>query len=161
MKQKSKLKRVTSFLAICASVVSACICVLLISGDYHSAHFKMDTYERELQGWKACRQTNPTYFKANEQAVNSCLENVNEAKKNFWVKTPKTQWAGILVLSGLASASVGFFATWLVIWLVGFILYKFVRLLTFPFKRKTNKQRQKASCGVPKKRSFQPSPARA
>jgi hypothetical protein len=154
MKQKSKLNGITSFLAICASVVSACVCVLLISGDYHAAHFKMDTYNRELRGWEACRQTNPAYFKANEQAVNSCLASINEARKNFWVKIPKTQWAGILILAGLASACTGYFATWLVICLVGFIMYKLVRLLTFPLKRKTNRQ-------VPKKRNFQPSTARA
>ena len=154
MNHKSKLQAITSFLAICTSVVSACVCVLLISGDYHSAHFQMDTYNRELRGWEACRQTNPAYFNANEQAVNSCLTNINEARNNFWVKIPKTQWVGILILAGLASASAGYFATWIVIWLVGFITYKLVKLLTFPFKCKTNKQ-------VLKKRNLQPSAARA
>jgi hypothetical protein len=154
MNHKSKLQGVISFLAICASVVSACVCVLLISGEYHSAHFQMDTYNRELRGWEACRQTNPAYFKANEQAVNSCLTSINEARNNFWVKIPKTQWVGILILAGLASASAGYFATWVVIWLVGFIIYKLVKLLTFPFKCSTNRQ-------VPKKRNPQPSAARA
>ena len=154
MNHKSKLQVITSFLAICTSVVSACVCVLLISGDYHSAHFQMDTYNRELRGWEACRQTNPAYFNANEQAVNSCLTNINEARNNFWVKIPKTQWVGILILAGLASASAGYFMTWIVIWLFGFIIYKLVRLLTFPFKCKTNKQ-------ALKKHNFQPSPARA
>jgi len=154
MNKKSKLRTVTSFLAISASVVSACICVLLISGDYHSAHFNKDTYDRELRGWEACRQTNPAYYKANEQAVNTCLTNLNEARSNFWVKIQKTQWVGILILAGLASACAGYFATWLVICLVGFVIYKSVRLLTFPFRRNTKRQ-------VPKKRSFKPSPARA
>jgi len=161
MKQKSKLRAITSFLAISTSVVSACICVLLISGYYHSAHFNKDTYDRELRGWEACRQTNPAYYKANEQAVNTCLASLNEARSNFWVKIPKTQWVGILILAVLASACAGYFATWLVICLLGFVIYKLVRLLTFPFRRKTKKQHQKASCGVPKKRNFQPSPARA
>jgi hypothetical protein len=154
MKQKSKLKGITSFLAICASVVSACVCVLLISGDYHSAHFKLDTYNRELRGWEACRQTNPAYFKANEQAVNSCITSINEARKNFWVKIPKTQWAGILILAGLASACAGYLATWVLIWLVGLIMYKLVRLLTFSLKRSNKRQ-------IPKKRNLQTSPARA
>jgi hypothetical protein len=154
MKHKSKLKGITSFLAICISVVSASVCVLLLSGDYHSAHYKMDTYNRELQGWEACRQTNPAYYKANEQAVNTCLANINEARTNFWVKVPKTQWIGILILSGLASASVGYFATWVVIWFVGFIIYELVRLLTFPFRLKAKRQ-------ASKKRNFKPSPARA
>lgn len=161
MHQKSKLRTVTSFLAICASVVAACICVLLISGDYHSAHFKKDTYDRELRGWEACRQTNPAYYKANEQAVNTCLMNLNEAKSNFWVKIPKTQWVGILILAVLASACAGYFATWLVICLLGFVMYKSLRLLTFPFKHKKNRQPQKASCGAAKKHGFQHSPARA
>lgn len=154
MKHKSKLKGITSFFAICISVVSASVCVLLLSGDYHSAHYKMDTYNRELQGWEACRQTNPAYYKANEQAVNTCLANINEARTNFWVKIPKTQWFGILILSGLASASVGYFATWVVIWLVGFIIYELVRLLTFPFRLKAKRQ-------TSKKHKFKPSPARA
>ena len=154
MKHKSKLQGITSFLAICASVVSACVCVLLISGEYHSAHFKMDTYERELQGWQACRQTNPAYFKANEQAVNTCLTNINETRKNFWVKIPKTQWAGILILAGLASASAGYFATWIVVWLAGFIIYEIVRLFTLPFNLNTKRK-------VPKKHSPHPSTARA
>lgn len=160
MDKKSKLRTFTSFLAICASVVSACICVLLISGDYHSAYFNKDTYERELRGWQACKQTNPAYFNANEQAVNTCLANLNEAKSNFWVKIPKTQWVGILILAVLASACAGYFATWLLICLTGFIIYKFAKLLTFPFKRKANRQRQKASSGAVKKTNFQPSPAR-
>ena len=154
MKHKSNLKSITSFLAICTSVVSACICVLLISGDYHAAHFKMDTYNRELQGWEACRQTNPAYYKANEKAINSCLANIDEARSNFWVKIPKTQWTGILILAGLASASVGYFTIWVVLWLVGFIMYKLVSSLTFLHKRNTKKP-------APKKHNFKPSPARA
>lgn len=154
MNKKSNLKSVTSFLAICASVVSACICVLLIYGDYHTAHYKMDTYNREFQGWEACRQTNPAYFKANDQAVNTCVNNLNEARANFWVKIPKTQWAGILILAGLASATMGYFATWLFIWLAGLVIYKLMRLITSPFKHRAKKQ-------VSKKRKLQAYPARA
>ena len=155
MKEKSKLKRITSFLAICASVVSACVCVLFISGDYHAAHFKMDTYNRELRGWEACRQTNPAYYKANEQAVNNCISGINEARKNFWVKIPKTQWTGILILAGLASACTGYFATWLVICLVGFVIYKLVRLLTFPFRYNTKRHRNKTKRQVQNKNNLQ------
>lgn len=139
MNHKNKLQGVTSFLAICASVVSACVCILLLSGEYHSAHFKMDTYDRELQGWEACRQTNPAYFKANEQAVNSCLISINEARDNFWVKLPKAQLAGLFILAGLVSASGGYLITWAVVWLVGLSIYKFIRLLTFSLKYSTNR----------------------
>ena len=154
MNHKSKLQSVTSFLAISASVVSACGCVLLISGEYHSAHFKMDTYNRELRGWEACRQTNPAYFKANEQAVNSCLTSINEARDNFWVKLPKAHLAGLFILAGLVSASGGYLIAWAVVWPVGFGIYKLVRLLTFPFKYNTNRQ-------VQKKHNLQSFPAKA
>jgi hypothetical protein len=139
MNGKSKLRNVTSFLAICASVVSACVCVLLISGDYHSAHFNLDTYDRELQGWQACRQTNPEYFKANEQAVNSCLTGIDQARDNFWMKLPKAHLIGLFVLAGLGSAASGYLATWAIVWLVGISIYKFIRLLAFSLKRSTNK----------------------
>ena len=139
MNRKSKLRSVTSFLAICVSVVSACICVLLISGEYHSAHFNLDTYDRELQGWQACRQTNPEYFMANEQAVNSCLTSINQAQDNFWVKLPKAHLIGLLVLAGLGSAASGYLATWAVVWLVGISIYKCIRLLAFSLKYSTNR----------------------
>jgi len=139
MNHKSKLQGVRSFLTICASVVSACVCVLLISGEYHSAHFNLDTYDRELQGWQACRQTNPEYFKANEQAVNSCLISIDQARDNFWVKLPKAHVIGLFVLAGLASAASGYLVTWAVVWLVGISIYKFIRLLSFSLKYSTNR----------------------
>jgi len=139
MNHKSKLQGVISFLAICASVVSACVCVLLISGEYHSAHFNLDTYDRELQGWQACRQTNPEYFKANEQAVNSCLTSIDQAQDNYWVKLPKAHLIGLFILAGLASAASGYLATWVVVWLIGISIYNFIRLLGFPLKYRTNR----------------------
>jgi uncharacterized membrane protein YjdF len=142
MKQKKKLHGVTSFLAICASVVSACICVLLLSGDYHMAQFKMDTYNRELEGWEACRRTNLDYYKANEQAVNSCLLSVEEARDNFWVGLSKPKLAGIFVLATLLSASVGYLTTWFVLWFLGFGLFKFIRFFKFYQHFSKNQQLQ-------------------
>jgi len=139
MNHKNKLQGVTSFLAICASVVSACVCVLLISGEYHSAHFNLDTYDRELKGWQACRQTNPEYFKANEQAVNSCLTSIDQARDNYWIKLPKAHLIGLFVLAGLASAASGYLATWVVVWLIGISIYKVIRLLTFSLNYSTNR----------------------
>lgn len=157
MSRKKKLQGITSFLAICTSVVSACICVLLISGEYNSANYKMDTYDRELEGWEACRQTNPAYFKANEQAVNSCLVSINETRGNFWVKIPKSQFIGILILAGLTSASVGYFATWIAVFLAGFIIYETVRLFSLPLSLISKKQIKQAA---PKKHPIQSSAAR-
>jgi uncharacterized membrane protein YjdF len=137
-----KLHVITSFLGICASVACACICVLLISGDYHLAQFKMDTYSRELEGWEACRRTNIDYYKANEQAVNSCLINLEKARDNFWVKLPKAKLAGLFVLATLMSASAGYLVTWTIIWLVGFSIYKLIRFFVFFLKFDKKKQAQ-------------------
>jgi len=145
MKQKNKpkgnkLHGITSLLGICTSVACACICVLLLSGDYHLAQFKMDTYSRELEGWEACRRTNLDYYKANEQAVNSCLINLEQARNNFWVKLPKAKLAGLFVLATLMSASAGYLVTWTIIWLVGFSIYKFIRFFAFFLKFDKKKQ---------------------
>ena len=140
MNRKNKLQGITSFIAICASVVSACICVLLLSGDYHLAQFKMDTYNRELQGWEACRQTNPDYYKANEQAVNSCLISLDQARDHFWVKLPKAKLAGIFIFATLVSASGGYLVTCIVVGIVGFSIYKFIRFLAFYLQFTKNRQ---------------------
>ena len=140
MNRKNKLQGITSFMAICASVVSASICVLLLSGDYHLAQFKMDTYNRELEGWEACRQTNLDYYKANEQAVNSCLISLDKARDHFWVKLPKTKLAGIFVFAALISALCGYLATWIVVWIVGVGIYKLIRFFTFYLHFTKNKQ---------------------
>ena len=142
MKQKNKLRSVTSFLAICTSVVCACVCVLLLSGDYHMAQFKMDTYNRELEGWEACRRTNLDYYKANEKAVNSCLLSVEEAKDNFWVGLSKPKLAGIFILATLLSASAGYLVTWFILWFLGFGIFKFIRFFSFYRKFSSSKELQ-------------------
>jgi len=136
MKLKCRLRSVTLFLAICASVFSACFCVLLMADDYYSARYKLDTHSQEFQGWEACRQTKPTYFEANAEAVNTCLESLEEAQDNFWVKLPKAQLIGLFVLAGLGSATGGFLATWAIVWFVGLGIYRFIRLLAFCFRGK-------------------------
>ena len=142
MKQKNRLRSVTSFLSICTSVVSACVCVLLLSGDYHMAQFKMDTYNRELEGWEACRRTNLDYYKANEKAVNSCLLSVEEAKDNFWVGLSKPKLAGIFILATLLSASAGYLVTWFILWFLGFGIFKFIRFFSFYRKFSSSKELQ-------------------
>ena len=104
------------------------------------AQFKLDTHNRELEGWQACRQTNPEYFKANEQAVNSCLVSIDEAQKNFWVNLPKAQLAGLFVGAALVSALGGYLATWILIGLVGLSIYKFIRWLILYHRYNTNRQ---------------------
>ena len=134
MKGTSNFRRVTCFLAICAGITFACVSVLLIGDEYHSARSKFDIHKQEVEGWEACRQANPSYYKASEQAVSSSLENLAESQSSFWVKTPKVQLVGLLVLGGLGSAAVGYLATWAVVLMGrsgirGFLSYREFRRL--------------------------------
>lgn len=124
------LRGVTLFLAISASVISACVCVLLVAGEYHSARFKLDTHDREYQGWQACRQMNPAYFEANKEAMNSCLRSLEDARDNFWMKRSTAQLAGLFIIVGLGSAATGYLATWGLVWLVGMGFHRFFRWLS-------------------------------
>jgi hypothetical protein len=140
MKRKYGLRGVTFYLAMCASIVSACVCVLLMAGEYRSARFELDTHSRELQGWEACRQTKPTYFKANEDAVGSCLKSLDRARGSFWVKLPKAELAGLFALAGLGSAVGGYLAAWAVVWLGGLGIRRFIRWLALCFRLYPNRQ---------------------
>jgi len=129
MKRTSRFSKITSFFAICAGITSACICVLLISGEYHSARSKFEIHSGEVQGWEACRQANPSYYNASEKAVGSSLESLAESQGNFWVRMPKVKLVGFLALGGLGSAALGYLATWAVILLgrsgiQGFLRYR-------------------------------------
>ena len=126
MKRKCGLRSITLFLSICVSVFSACFCVLLMAGEYYTARNKLDIYSKEYEGWEACRQTEPTYFKSNAEAVSSCLNNLEEAKINFWVKHPQNQIIMLFVLAGLGSAIGGYLAVWFV-WFGGTGIYRFIR----------------------------------
>lgn len=138
MKRTNRFHKITSFLAICAGMTLACVCVLLIKGEYDSARSKLEIHSREVQGWEACRQSNPTYYQASEEAVSSSRESLAESQSNFWVKVPNVKLAGFLALGGLGSAAFGYLATWAVILLGrsgirGFISYReFRRLRSCP-----------------------------
>ena len=124
------LRGVTLFLAISASVVSACVCVLLMAGEYHSARFKRDAHDREYQGWLACRQMNPAYYEDNKEAVSSCLKSLEAARDNFWLRRSTAQLAGLFIIVGLGSAAAGYLATWGLVWLVGMGFQRFMRWLS-------------------------------
>lgn len=136
MKRKYRLRNITLFLSICVSVFSACFCVLLMAGEYYTARNKLDIYTNEFQGWEACRQTEPTYFKANTEAVSSCLNNLEEAKDNFWVKLPKNKMTLLFVSAGLGSAIGGYLAIWS-FWFGGLGTYRFIRWIKLCFQSKT------------------------
>jgi hypothetical protein len=127
MKQESVFRNVTFFLAKGAGVISAIICVLLIAQEYNSARFKLDIHNREVQGWEACRQTNPSYFRVNKEAVSCSQKKFDEARDNFWVKLPKAQLVGLSILGGLGSATGAYLATWAVLWFGGLGIHRFIR----------------------------------
>ena len=137
MKRKGRLRGVTFFLAICAGVFSASFCVLLMAEEYHSARYKLDKYNLEFQGWEACKETKPAYYKANAEAVTSCLKTLGEAKDNFWVKLPKAQLAGLFALAALSSAAGGYLAARLVIWFSSLTFHRFIRWLGLCFRRRS------------------------
>lgn len=136
MKRKYGLRSVVLFLSICVSVFSACFCVLLLASEYYTARNKLEIYTNEHQGWEACRQTEPTYFEANAEAVSNCRNNLAEAKDNFWVKLPKNKRIVLFVSAGLGSAIGGYLAIWSV-WFAGSGIYRFVRWIKLCFQSKS------------------------
>jgi hypothetical protein len=141
MKRKDKLRGITFFLAISVGVFSLSFCVLLMAEEYQSARYELDRYNLEFQGWEACKQTKPAYFKDNAEAVSSCLKSLDEARANFWVKTPQIQLAGLFVLAGLSSAFGGFLAAWLVIWFGGLCIYKFISWMGLCLRRHSERKK--------------------
>jgi hypothetical protein len=133
MKRKRGLRSITLFLSISVSVFSACLCVLLMANEYYTARNKLDIYTNEYQGWEACRQTEPTYYNANAEAVRSCHENLEEAKDNYWVTLPKNKLIGLFVVAGLGSAIGGYLAVWSV-WFGWLGIYRFVRWIKHFFQ---------------------------
>ena len=130
MNKKKSFHKVTSFLATCAGITAACICVLLIYSEYHSARSKFDIHNREVQGWEACRQANPEYYEASKKTVSSSRQNLAEAKSNFWIRIPKVQLVGFLALGAVASAAAGYIAVWSIVLLGRLSLHKFNAWLT-------------------------------
>jgi hypothetical protein len=131
MKRTNRFSKITSFFAICAGITSACICVLLIAGEHHSARSRFEIHNREVQGWEACRLANPGYYEASEKAVSSSMGNLAQSQGNFWVKMPKVQLAGFLALGGLGSAAVGYLAIWAVVLMGRSGIRRFLRYREF------------------------------
>jgi hypothetical protein len=107
-----------------------------MAGEYYTARHKLDIYSKEFQGWEACRQTEPTYFEANAEAVSNCQKNLEEAKSNFWATLPKNQAITLFVLVGLGSAIGGYMAIWFV-WFGGTGVYRFIGWVKLCWQSKT------------------------
>jgi len=141
MKRKFKLRGITFILAICAGVFSASFCVLFMAGEYQSARYNLDKYNLEFQGWEACQQTKPAYFKDNAEAVSSCLKSLDQARDNFWVRLTILQLVVLFLSVGLGSATAGYLTTWLVVWFGGQCIYRFIRWLGLCLRRHSERKK--------------------
>jgi hypothetical protein len=142
MKRKYGLRSIIFFISICVSVFAACFCVLLMAGEYYTARNKLDVYTNEYQGWEACRQTEPTYFKSNVEAVSSCINNLEEAKENFWIKLSKAELIMLFAAVGLGSAIGGYLTVWIV-WFTSIGIHRFVRWIKLFFESRSFTHRRK------------------
>jgi len=127
MNVKGRWREITLFLAIAAGIFCACYCVLSMANSYYVARYNLDIYTQDLQGWDACRQTEPGYYRANAEVVNSCLKNLGAARENFWVNLPTGQLVGLFVLAGLGGAAGGYLSIWAVAWFGGSVIGKLIR----------------------------------
>ncbi|MHC4556128.1 MAG: hypothetical protein ACYTFW_05425 [Planctomycetota bacterium] len=125
MKRKIGFRNVKFSLPKYAGIISAVGCILLISEVCSTARSRLDICNREVQGWEACRQTNPSYFRASKEAVSRSEKSFDEARDNFWVKLPRAHLAGFFILAGLGSATGGYLATRAVLWFGGLGIRRF------------------------------------
>jgi len=135
MNVQHRLREIRLLLAISVGVFCACSCVLSMANSYYLARSNLDSYTRDLQGWEACRQARPAYYRANTEAVDSCLKGLDAARDNFWVRLSTGQRAGLFILAGLGGTVGGYLATWAVIWFVGLAIGKLFRWLVFAVRR--------------------------
>lgn len=136
MSPKSRWCQVTLFLAITAGVFCACFCVLSMANNYYVARYNLDLYTQDLQGWEACRKTEPSYYRANAEAIGSCLKNLDAARENFWVNLPTVQLVGLFVLAGLGGAAGGYLSAWAVVWFCVSAIGKFISWMGLCTRRK-------------------------
>jgi hypothetical protein len=129
MTRTSGFGNTTSSVAKCAAVICAVVCILLIAKKHSSARSKIDAYQLEVQGWEACRRTNPSYFATCKDAASLSQKNLDEAQSNFWINLPKAQLAGFLILAASASGTGGYFTTRAVFWLGSLGVCRFIKPL--------------------------------
>jgi hypothetical protein len=127
MKQESGFRNITFSVVTCVAVIFAVVCILLIAKNYKNARSKLDTYTLEVQGWDACRQTNPSYFAANKEAVSMSRKNLDGAQGNFWIRLSKAQLVGLFILAFLVSGTGGYWVTWAILWFGGLGIHRFIR----------------------------------
>lgn len=124
---KVKIRKLILVLAVIAGVICASFCVMSIADKYSGAHRKLDVCEEAAEGWEACRLMKPEFYKANSEAVRLSLENVHQAKQNFWIQISKTQLIGLYLIAGSLGASGGFIVAWILFLYCGIALHELFR----------------------------------
>jgi hypothetical protein len=127
MNLKSRWHELALFLAIAGGIFCACYCVLAMANNYYVARYNLDIYTQDLQGWDACRQTEPGYYKANAEVVGSCLKKLDSARENFWLNLSRVQLAGLFVLAGSGGAAGGYLSTWAAVWFGSSVIGTLIR----------------------------------
>lgn len=146
MNAKRRFRRIALFLAAVVGVSCAYYSVILVAGEYSWAQSKLNMYQEGVQGWEACRQMKPEFYKANTEAVSYCLAGLNQAQDNFWVNLPESQLVGLYVVAGSVGAVAGSLATFAVFWLGGLAAYESIRRLVFGFRDHLKQQVKKPHC---------------
>ena len=142
MKKQNGSKRSILIASMISGVFCISVCVLLVSDQYHDAKNRVEIFRQELDGWNACRITEPEYYSSNVEEVDRCVAGLVEANKNFWVNLPKHHIIGIFVGVALVGGIVGSFAGWLLliisVKIVGSImkLFKREKVIYIPVPKK-------------------------
>ena len=143
MNAKTKLERAALVVAIGMGAFCACVAVLLIADQYYSARHQLRMYKQELDGWEACRTTEPAYYRANIGAVNACVDGLVQARQNFWAELPKDRlialYAGAISGGAIAGSTAG--------WMLMLLLGKLGSGLAKLFKRSTTQQQAQPPLG--------------
>ncbi len=134
---KVKIRKFTLVLAVVAGVICASFCVMWIADKYFWAHRKLDVCKEAAEGWEACRLMKPEFYKANSEAVRLSLENVNQAKQNFWVRLSGGQLIGLYLIAGSLGATGGFLIAWIFLLYCGMALHELCRWLSFGILNRT------------------------
>ena len=122
-----KSKAGSIYLPVTVSVFCACCCVLFAADSYSQAQFKLNTCKQELQGWEACRVARPAFYRENISTVSNCLDYLNQARENFWVKLARIQLLTLYGLIGITSATCGYIAAYTLAWFGSTTMHKIHR----------------------------------
>ena len=110
MKPNRKCYNLTFILAICAGVFCASYCVLSVANERGTALYRVNMHKNDVQGWEACRKTQPALFRENQEAVTHSLKSLEEAQASFWAGIPTRELIGLYIAGAVAGTFAGFVA---------------------------------------------------